>query len=392
MSIHQNVYSVVKLILSGISNMEEKKEKWALFKRQNAPLFKKLLMLEHTDLNNPAELINFDIDTDRKLMLLNYTGQAHNILHEIEGGWSKPLRDMRGLVFDYSAEPRLVSRGFHKFFNWNEMPETQLDVLESKYGLKDRKFVAREKADGHMIQYFVHDGRLHSNTRGKFETVSAEIASDMLTLSDFQQVEKTVGKKLMSIVVELVHPYTKVFVDYDNAEMLYLLNAYDSEGEPLRLEELEHVGEQMPHLFSLPKTREMTLKEIVADINDRRVSNHEGWVVNFDGELVKFKYISYIGEMVKSKLSYKYIMNCIINDRLDKMLITLPEEIREHAYGMVKQVEDTCCEIQGYKSLYGLYNENEGGENYFRTVCRKFWKEVCQKKHTDLPPPMIMAF
>jgi hypothetical protein len=80
--------------------------------------------------------------------------------------------------------------------------------------------------------------------------------------------------------------------------------------------------------------------------------------------------------MVKSKLSYKYIMNCMISGRLDKMLFTLPEEIREQAYGMVDQVKAVCRDSANYKPLYTLYNENEGGEPYFRTVCRNFWRTV----------------
>ena len=107
-----------------------------------------------------------------------------------------------------------------------------------------------------MIEYFVHNGELCSSTRGKFGTVSAEIANNMLSLSDFlQQVEKTVGKKPMTIVVELIHPYTKVFVDYDNAETLYLLNAYDSDGNTLSVAELEQTCEAMPHLFICPESR-----------------------------------------------------------------------------------------------------------------------------------------
>lgn len=375
MSVHKNVPEIVKLITSEIRTIEDKQTKWASFKRENADKFRSLLELEHTDIANPAELFSFDINEERSLILVNYSGQAHNVLHEVEDGWSQPLRDMRGMIYDFSVEePVLVSRGFEKFFNYNELPENSFGELNRKYG--NRKFTAREKADGHMIEYFVHNGELCSSTRGKFGTVSAEIAGDMLSLSDFQQVEKTVGKKLMSVVVELVHPYTKVFVDYDNAELLYLLTAYDSEGKSLELGELEHICQSMPHHFTNPKSREMTLDEVVEEVNSRSVSNHEGWVLNFDGQLVKFKYINYIGEMVKSKLSYKYIMNCMISGRLDKMLFTLPEEIREQAYGMVDQVKAVCRDSANYKPLYTLYNENEGGEPYFRTVCRNFWRTV----------------
>ena len=378
MSLHPNVQKIAKLITSEIRTIEDKKTKWASFKRENAHVFKELLHLEHTDMKNPGELLGFDIDEERQLILLNYTGQAHNVLHEVDRGWAQPLRDMRGMIYDFSVEePVLVSRGFEKFFNYSELPENTYEALTGKFGTQ--KYLAREKADGHMIEYFVHNGELCSSTRGKFGTVSAEIANDMLSLSDFQQVEKTVGKKLMTIVVELIHPYTKVFVDYDNAETLYLLNAYDSDGNALCVTELEQTCEAMPHLFLCPESREMTLNEIVDEVSSRSVSNHEGWVMNFDGQLIKFKYINYIGEMVKSKLSYKYIMNCMIKGRLDKMMFMLPEEIRDVAYRMVDVVNETMDDAYDsgdHKVLYELHNENEGGVNYFRTVCRNFYKSV----------------
>ena len=194
MSVHSNVPKIAKLITSEIKTIEDKKTKWASFKRENAQKFKKLLHLEHTDMQNPGELLGFDIDEERQLILLNYTGQAHNVLHEVDRGWSQPLRDMRGMIYDFSVEePVLVSRGFEKFFNFSELPENTYEALTDKFGTSS--FLAREKADGHMIEYFVHNGELCSSTRGKFGTVSAEIANDMLSLSDFRQVEKTVGKK-----------------------------------------------------------------------------------------------------------------------------------------------------------------------------------------------------
>ena len=376
MSLHPNVQKIAKLITSEIRTIEDKKTRWASFKRENAQAFKELLHLEHTDMKNPGELLGFDIDEERQLILLNYTGQAHNVLHEVDRGWSQPLRDMRGMIYDFSVEePVLVSRGFEKFFNYSELPENTYEELTRKYG--DGTFRAREKADGHMIEYFVHKGELCSSTRGKFGTISAEIAGNMLTLSDFQQVEKTVGKKLMSIVVELIHPYTKVFVDYDNVETLYLLNAYDSDGESLKLTELEHVCKAVPHRLLCPESREVTLNDLVDEVSSRSVSNHEGWVMNFNGQLIKFKYINYIGEMVKSKLSYKYIMNCMIKGRLDKMMFMLPEEIRTAAYEMVDVVNDTMDDAYDsgdHKVLYELHNESEGGVNYFRTVCRNFYR------------------
>jgi len=393
MSVHSNVPKIVKLITSEIRTLEDKREKWAAFKRENAQKFRELLLLEHTTMENPGELIGFDIDEERQLILINYTGQAHNVLHEIDRGWSQPLRDMRGMIYNFGVEePVLVSRSYEKFFNYGELPENTHEALTSKYGRN--KYRCRYKADGHMVEYFVFNDELCSSTRGKFGTVSAEIASSMLSLSDFQQVEKTVGCKLMTIVVELIHPYTKVFVDYDDAETLYLLNAYDSEGECLGLADLEHICEAMPHLFICPDSRVMTLDELAEEVSSREVSNHEGWVMDFDGELIKFKYTNYVGEMVKSKLSYKYIMNCMIKGRLDRMLLFLPEEVRATAYEMVDRVKHVCDNSSDYRPLYDLHNDNEGGVNYYRTVCRNYWREVCAPKQDEgaLPPLPVFSF
>ncbi len=108
------------------------------------------------------------------------------------------------------------------------------------------------------------------------------------------------------------------------------------------------------------------------------VQNNEGWVASIGDRLVKFKYETYIGMMVESKLSYKYIMNCMKNDRLDKMLMTLPEEVRDVAYNMVNEVKNK-TNRQGYQSLYTLYNDNEGGNAYFKTVCREYWRSCMAK-------------
>ena len=302
------------------------------------------------------------------------------------------IRQMRGLVYSYdkpgdASGVKLISRGFEKFFNANELPENTYDALREKYGHK--KYLARYKADGHMIEYFVDGGKLFATTRGKLGTASAEEALTMLNLEDFNRINDCVGGNLMTLVVELVTPSTEVHVDYDGEETLYLLAAYDRDGNKLHLSELENIASEFKSLFSTPPAREFSLDEMIQEINRREVQNNEGWVMDFDGQLIKFKYISYIGRMVESKLSYKYIMNCMRNDRLDKMLFTLPEEIRDHAYSMVDEVKMICSKSSDYKPLYTLYSENEGGEAYFRTVCRMYWKDL-KSRQTKRCVPYVL--
>ncbi len=374
---HENIARIVQLITSEIRTQQDKKEKWASFKRKHASELKNLLELDHTDFENPGTLLGFDIDDERGLILLNYTGQAHNELHDVEGGWSQPLRQMRGLIYDFTTEvPTLVSRGFEKFFNANELPENTYEALREKYGQDE--FIAREKADGHMIEYFIHKGELCASTRGKFGTASSIEALTMFTADDFIRMNNTIGGDLMSVVVELVTPNTEVHVDYEGNETLYLLAAYTKNGVKLPLRHIEMFVSDNLNLFTLPHARMMTLDQMIEEINDRSVHNNEGWVMDFNGQLIKFKYIDYIGQMVKEKLSYKYIMNCIRNQRLDKMFYTLPEELREFAYSMVDDVWAKASEAKranDHKVLYTMHSDLEGSTAYFQTVCRGFYRE-----------------
>lgn len=383
--LENEIPQLVALITSEIRTRSDKQTKWAKFKNENMDTLREMIGLPDNAACKPGDVMGFDIHDDRKLILLNYTGQAHNVLHDIEDGWTPMLKQMRGLVYEFGApgdprEVKLVSRGFEKFFNFNEMPETTPWSL-----LRDapdgEKVVCREKADGHMIEYFCHNKTLCATTRGKFGTASSELALSMFNRSDFilsSVFAKKRGHDLMSIVVELVHPDTEVHVDYEGDHKLFLLAAYDTAGNKLSLEDLTYIADEMDSVYTMPASRNMTIYEIINEVKDRTVQNNEGWVASIGDRLVKFKYETYIGMMVESKLSYKYIMNCMKNDRLDKMLMTLPEEVRDVAYNMVNEVKNK-TNRQGYQSLYTLYNDNEGGNAYFKTVCREYWRSCMSK-------------
>lgn len=387
---------LVALITRSMTTREEKKTHWATFKRHYDAQLCEILGVDPAWGIQAGSLIGFDVDPDRKLILLNYTAAAHNILHEIDGGWTPALRQMRGLVYAYE-EPgqiegvRMVSRGFEKFFNQGELPETSIDQLRKES--KDRACLCVAKEDGHMIEYFLHDRKLAATTRGRFGTPSANLALQKIRRSIFIKaavVAKRYNKDLMTLVCEFVDPTTEVHVDYSGESSLYLLEAYDTSGYPVGIDVLRAITSELFEHFKMPSTKIMSVKQLVEEINDRSVVNHEGWVAHVptaEGghRRVKFKYVSYIGEMVKSKLSYKYLMKCIQNDRLDKMLFTLPEEIREKAYSMVMEIGNTTnvgiAFGSGYKELYGLFNENEGGRDYFRTVCRDFYRAMQAAGH-----------
>ena len=238
-----------------------------------------------------------------------------------------------------------------------------------------------------MLQYFVHGGALCATTRGRLETQYVDAALSLFDAKSFLAAQHTCrlfGEELMTVVVELVHPISRGYshmVDYGDEESIYLLAAYNTDGDEICANVLERivlkVRETGNTSIVLPGRTMMTIDEMLVEIERRDVHNNEGWVACLGtgtaARRIKFKYVNYIGEMVKSKLGYKYLMNCMINDRLDKMLITLPEEIREVAYGMVDHLR-RLSRSSSYRTLYVLHDDNEGGVDYFRTVCRNYWR------------------
>lgn len=379
---------IVVFLTTHMKNRADKKAKWASIKREHNTELCELLSVDPSWDIQAGNLLAFDIDEERKLVLLNYSSTAHNLLHEIDGGWSPELRLMRGLVYKYEAAGhlegvKLASRGFEKFFNRNELPETSVENLSSDAA--DQLLLCTRKEDGHMIEYFMHDDKLCSTTRGRLDSLSGNAALSMLSRGSFIKAScagKLAGFDLMTLVCEFVHPDTEVHVDYAGAKKIFLLEAYDKEGNAATRDVLQRIRLSTDGVLSAVDVRWMTFSRLLDEINDRSVENCEGWVAQIpttDGGLrrVKFKYIDYIGRMVSSKLSYKYLMNCMKNDRLDMMLITLPEEIRKTAYDMVSEVKTIRSKVSeptGYRSLYELYNPAEGSVENFRNVCRSYYR------------------
>ena len=392
--IHEEFPRLVARITSKMTTREDKKQKWRFLKNEWNRELNEMLGLDPAWDIRAGTLFSFDLDARRKLVLFNYTPAAHNVLHDVAGGdgWTESLRLMRGLTYSYETAGsvegvKLASRSFRKFFNRNEVPSSTVDNIRSMAG--GQKVFMQRKEDGAMLQYFIHDDDLCATTRGRLETQYVDAALGLFDTKSFLAARhacKSFGEDLMTVVVELVHPISRGYshmVDYGDEKSIYLLAAYTTDGEEISANILERIAIEVRETGNssivLPERRVMTIDEMLVEIERRDIHNNEGWVACLGSgdtaQRIKFKYINYIGEMVKSKLGYKYLMNCMINDRLDKMLITLPEEIRDVAYGMVDHLK-RISHSSSYKALYILHDDNEGGVDYFRTVCRNYWRWV----------------
>lgn len=301
------------------------------------------------------------------LVGLNYSHVAHNVLHAFHDGWTPALRLCRGIVFDRKGN--LVAKPFEKFFNYGEHAETK--------ELPNLPFVATVKHDGHLGIIFRYGDGLVITTRGSFESRTSVLGTEMLAK---KKAWIKAFPKGVTVLCEIIHPTTRVHVEYGRTKGFILIGAYDN----ATLADYDRAAlVALGGLLKVPVTetwRGSSIEELRAFMADLTVSNQEGFVVRFaNGLRVKFKFASYINLMVEEKLSYTYLMNRVIAGTLEKMIGNLPEEVLDEARGMVAKLEAVKAVEGDVKAkrayLYALDAEKKDSQ-YYRGICRKFLKHL----------------
>jgi len=301
------------------------------------------------------------------LIGLNYTPVAHNTLHQFASGWTPAMRLCRGIVF--TRRGRLVAFPFPKFFNYGEHAETSC--------LPGLGFDATVKHDGHLGIIFEYDGALIATTRGSFVSSSSAIANDMLTpLTERWKATRLVHKDI-TLLCEIIHPETKVIVDYGERKEFILIGAFNR--VTLEDYDYEHLDKFAAKL-GIAVTERLsgkTISDLVAMVKDKVYSNQEGIVVRYhNGLRLKLKYAGYVGKMVMDKVNHRYMMMRLMEGSAEKRFGDLPGEVQLLAQGVSRELF-AVRDLPGDKKakwnyLYNLVPEEERTD-YHRGICRKFY-------------------
>lgn len=362
------------LVKSGIKDKKNYKE-WRKLK-QNEKLMEKLFWHKKSGkMPSITALVGVFFHPEKPFIGLNYSPVAHNTLHSFPDGWTVPLRLCRGIVFDRKGN--LTAKPFPKFFNFGENKETK--------NLPDETFEATEKKDGHLGIIFSYRDKFFITTRGSFESKTSVFADKMLKTIAAKNNWQAKYPKQVTILAEIIHPLTKVHIDYGKKKTFVLIGAYDVQTlKDYGYGELAELG----RLLGL-KVTEIRQGDSLDDLrklmNDLSIQNKEGYVVRFkNGLRVKFKFASYINKMVEKKLGYRYLMKRIIAGNLKKMIKNLPEELYAKAQEMIENLYHaksvSRVEKEQRKYLYELVAPEESNSGY-RAVCREFLRYLNAKKH-----------
>jgi len=297
--------------------------------------------------------------------------------------------ECRGITFN--ADGKIISRNLHKFFNVNEKPRTQVNLLD---WTKVTRVAA--KIDGSMICTVNHPSVLGNFSLKSKKTFTSDVAvsaakwiSDNHNYLDFCAA---ITDKDLTAIFEWTSPTARIVVSYDQ-DMLTLLHVRDNHtGRYLGQSELNNLCREynIPLVENVDDVHALVLKDpkLVQELADT-VEGIEGWVFQFEnGDMVKWKTKQYC-ELHRSMtfLRERDIVEMVLNETVDDLKALLAgqgvnvSEIVEIENRVVKEIDvminAVCSIVEDNKQLdrktIALKLGNQGENHpYFGMIIQKY--------------------
>jgi len=254
---------------------------------------------------------------DAKIFVYNY------LLADKEAFKDPLARELRGLTIIHENAKEFVYPSIPKFFNINELPETQEKVIK----LKTIKKISR-KEDGSMIQPVMICGSIHMKTKQSFTNQQAVMAQEIFEEDeDLKFFILDCFDSNFYPMFELVGPDNKIVLDYKTNELV-LIAVRSSEGKFIDIDKFSYKNKAETFNFSMD--------EMIHQAKTKK--DEEGFVVKFtDESIIKIKTLDYVTKhrMVSETDSNKSILSRILKEEIDDIYPLLsPAKVEE-----IKKIE-----------------------------------------------------
>ena len=235
-------------------------------------------------------------------------------------------RECRGLLFGEDGE--ILSRGFHKFFNINEIGETMMENLDFS-----EPHHLETKLDGSMLRPFILDGELRFGSKRGITDLANQAWRETVGFSIHDgELEwmKEMCLRGITPIFEYTSPNNRIVVSYEEPKIVLLACRENISGRYLAPEEYK----------DYPGAKVMTDKTVIApDIflsSTRGLTDFEGYVVVWpDGNRVKVKSNWYVKlHKVRESINEdRHIFWLAINGKLDDIYPLLNDSDRAELDG-----------------------------------------------------------
>lgn len=241
------------------------------------------------------------------------------------------LQTVRGLILD--ADGRVIARGFNKFFNHGEQPET-----DATYD-KVRPQWILEQVDGSLgIPFMTPDGVVRWATRGSFtseQAIKAGEIADKTGLTNLYAKFKAGldPENAYTPLFEIIYPENRIVVNYGGQEKLVFLGLVRNDTGALVTDRTNRscIFWRAYAPFQAEPYHILYGNMTPRDLKTLDYGNSEGFVVVWaDGHMVKVKFDKYLAlHKVITGLTDKMILEHVLAGTTDSLLDMLPDEFHK---------------------------------------------------------------
>lgn len=252
---------------------------------------------------------------DENIVILNYTEQC-----VFEREWNEITLACRGLIINEETGETLA-RPFNKFFNYGESMGNGALALPRI----DQEPEVTIKHDGSLGISYMLNGEVRWATRGSFVSDQAKIAQEIWD-KKYTQYNSIVSG--VTLLVEIIHPQTRVVVDYNGMEDLILIGVMGLfSGNDYDHRSIGEFGDYIGMPVTEPVTSDLY---IILDVAKKLDHNEEGFVLRWkDGYRLKVKGDKYLEvHRIIHGMSLKQKVESWANGNLEEYIAKLPEEFR----------------------------------------------------------------
>ena len=236
--------------------------------------------------------------------------------------------EMRGLTFVFNSDGSLFKRYLllHKFFNLNQVSETQYSLV-SDYVIKS----IYNKEDGSVASFIkLPNGDVIGKSKMSFESEQALGMNRLYNSnSDLKRfIDWSLDNDLVA-VFEYVAPHNRIVLKYSDEELILLRLRDNKTGEYLDLSDYsDKIGS-----IKVAPSDVGTLDELVE--LSHSVEDKEGWIIGFtNGLFIKVKtawYCERHGLLTDDLYREHILVHYILDEKIDDILGQIPEdEVEAH--------------------------------------------------------------
>jgi RNA ligase len=284
-------------------------------------------------------LVSITWNQNKNLLLMKYNICIYSV------GWFDLAKHCRGKIIDINTRD-IISYPFDKFFNLNEMPESNIEVIQPK--IDRAKYVCTtEKKDGSTIIISRHNGNLLVTTNGSFENEHISLAMEILAYHE-EFCKQCLDD--MTYIFELIHPQKRIILDYGQEKALYLLNIRNLKTGMLMPIEYVHSQAARWH-FPVPKYYDFSnLNDFIELAHKLQNANQEGWVFRIEDDgtetMLKLKLDEYFAmHRMMGDVSLWLVYRLFAENQLDDYMVANNEDQKVKIQAKIAQIEAVQQEI-----------------------------------------------